>query len=160
MSIAVVVIYSSYIPLPHIILLILCLMHDLYICLYPVPAITVNISDGGVVPTAGTSFRLICNIFGAESLEASITYKWKTSNSTHTYVINNSNTLFFGSLQLLDSKEYSCEVTVKSPYLEYNITNTSSYQLLLERKFGYSNSMNKCIIYLNFHISQFQLQIT
>ena len=85
----------------------------------------------------GLSHSLICNVSGTDNLNPNITYLW-TKNSSQFLANSSVGALSFPSLQLSDAGEYTCRITVRSPYLHDEITATTSYSLILERKLCYS----------------------
>ena len=100
------------------------------------PTVTVNISDGGAIPTLGENFALTCSITGAEGLTPSnISYLWIGSNRTQVQSIVGSNTIFIPSLELTSAGVYTCVVTINSPYLDYDLTVENSHILVLQREF-------------------------
>ena len=98
------------------------------------PQVTVRISDGGAVPTLGQSVTLTCDVFGADKLNPILTYIWTKKNNTYSEVIATSNTLSFPTLHLSSTGEYTCNVSVESPYLIDVINITKSYNITLESK--------------------------
>ena len=107
------------------------------------PQITVNIRDGGTVPTLGQSVTLTCDIIGADKLNSIITYTWTKNNDTHSEVIATSNTLSFPTLHFSSTGEYTCNVSVESPHLidVINIA-SSSYNIIIECKSVYYLSIS------------------
>ena len=69
-----------------------------------VPIIKAWISDGDIDPVAGQNYVLTCGITGAENLSPSIIYQWtKDSGGNRTKIGNNSNSISFSPLRLLDA---------------------------------------------------------
>ena len=69
-----------------------------------------------------TGYTVICAVIGAESLSPTIAYQWTRDNgTTQTQVGTNSNTLSFSPLSLSYAGRYTCNVTVRSPYLNSDI---------------------------------------
>ena len=90
--------------------------------LFSAPPVSFQISGGGATPTAGESYRLTCNVSGAENLNPTTTYRWtKNSGSGQTQVGANSNILSFTPLRLADAARYICQVTISSNYLTGDI---------------------------------------
>ena len=84
------------------------------------PPVPVQISDGGVTPTAGeNNYLLMCSVSGAENLNPTITYRWIKNSGTQ--VGTNSSNLSFTPLRLSDAANYVCEVTISSSYLTGDI---------------------------------------
>ena len=78
---------------------------------------------------AGLSYALLCGVLGADKLNPTVTYLWTRSNGQ---IMANTSALHFHSLQLSDAGEYTCRVTVRSPYLFNEVIATASYPLFLE----------------------------
>ena len=98
------------------------------------PSVSVQISDGGAIPTAGENYQLTCSVSGAENLNAVIAYRWtKSSGSGQTQVGTSSSTLSFTPLRLSDAASYVCEVTIRSSYLASDITAvTNSFNVRIQ----------------------------
>ena len=94
----------------------------IYNSLFSAPPVSVQISDGGVTPTAGENYQLVYSVSGAENLNPTISYRWtKNSGSGQTQVGTNSNILSFTPLRLSDAASYVCEVTIASNHLTGDI---------------------------------------
>ena len=102
------------------------------------PLVSAQISGGGA-STIGLNHTLICNVSGTDNLNPNITYKW-IKNSSQFLANSSVGALSFPSLQLSDAGEYTCWISVRSPYLRDEITATMSYSLILERKLCYSKN--------------------
>jgi hypothetical protein len=81
----------------------------------------------------GRSHTLICNVSGTDDLNPNITYMW-IKNSSQFLANSSVGALSFQSLRLSDAGEYTCRITVRSPYLRDEITTTTVYSLILESK--------------------------
>lgn len=81
----------------------------------------------------GLSHNLTCNILGTDDLNPNITYLW-IKNSSQVLANSSTCTLYFQSLRLSDAGEYTCRVTIRSPYLDNEITAITSHSLILECK--------------------------
>ena len=94
--------------------------------LFSAPPVSVQISHGGVTPTAGENYQLVCSVSGAENLNPTISYRWtNNSGSGQTQVGTSSNILSFIPLRLSDAASYVCEVTIASNYLTGDIVAVS-----------------------------------
>ena len=79
-----------------------------YVCsLHTSVPVQLTVSDGGISPTLGRSYTLICNVTIAVSA-----YRWRENG----IIIDDENgrVLFFPTLHLSDAGNYSCEVEVAS----------------------------------------------
>lgn len=81
----------------------------------------------------GLGHTLICDVLGASNLIGTIIYLW-VKNSSQILANSSTRTLSLHSLRLSDAGEYTCRVTVRSPYLRKEITAMTSHSLVLDRK--------------------------
>ena len=84
-------------------------------------------------PTLGNIYVLTCDVSGAENLSPATTYQWSRDSGTGTQTqVGKSRTLSFSPLSLSDAGQYSCSVTVNSPYLNSDIMASSlNYHTLM-----------------------------
>ena len=104
-------------------------MHD-YIS-NTAPTITATITDKGVTPNVGHSYRITCGVFGADNLNATIEYEWRDQSST---LIGYSNNLTFNSLGLSDAGRYTCKATITSSYLVEQTITTDTHDVDIQSK--------------------------
>ena len=96
------------------------------ISLSPGPSISVMVTANGAPELGQNGYSLTCGVSGAGNLSPTITYRWTRDNGTQTQVGTNSNTLSFSPLRLSDVGQYTCGVTITSPFLNSEITMGSS----------------------------------
>ena len=85
----------------------------------------VIISHTGSQVLGRNDYILACDVFGDENLMPTVTYQWTRDNGTIETVGTNSRTLSFSHFSLSDAGQYTCSVTVSSPYLNSNVTVSS-----------------------------------
>ena len=78
-------------------------------------------------------YSLTCSVSGDENLSPSITYQWTKNNGTQIQIENGAEpkVLSFPPLRLSDAGQYTCQITVSSPYLSNNITVIESQDVAL-----------------------------
>ena len=75
----------------------------------------------------------MCTVSGAENLNPSITYQWTKNNGTQTQIqVGTYQVLSFSPLRLSDAGRYTCQATVRSSYLNNNITVTDSQNVTFQ----------------------------
>ena len=103
------------------------------------PPITVLIAGGEVSPSIGYGYTLMCSIFGAEDLNATLVYEWRNEVNK---IFSNSSILYFSSLKLSDAGRYACQISVTSNYLHDAITVIEHHNLVIKSR---SNSILQLI---------------
>ena len=78
----------------------------------------------------GQSYSRTCGVTGTENLDSSITYQWTNSNGDQ---IGIDRVLSFSPLRLSDAGQYTCQVTVSSPYLNDDITMMDTHNVTLQK---------------------------
>ena len=75
-------------------------------------------------PIAGQNYDIICDVYGAENLNSTITYQWTKNNEIGNNM--NAKTLSFTPVRVSDAgTSYSCSATIVSSYLTgHNIATT------------------------------------
>ena len=111
-----------------------------------VPTFSVTISSSGQ-STEGQRYVLTCNVNGAGSLSASISYRWDTVGGRSG--ISFSQQLTFNPLRRSDGGQYRCTVIISSPYLTgtHNPTNTwtQTTNIFIDRfEVAYSYTVGRC----------------
>ena len=109
--------------------------------LYPVPAISVQITVSGTPRLGQSSYSLICDVNGAESLNPTITYRWTKHNGTLTQIQQdgaNPEVLSFSPLRLSDAGQYACQATVSSPFLNNDTTTMDTQDVRFQSEFRYN----------------------
>ena len=79
---------------------------------------SVQITSSGPPSLGQSGYSLTCDVTGAENLNSSITYQWTKDNGTQTQIQvgGDPRVLSFSPLRLSDAGQYTCQVTVSSPY--------------------------------------------
>ena len=79
--------------------------------------------------TVGRQYTLTCNVTGDTDLQPTRTYRWTKTNSTHdnVHVGNDRHQIHFDNLRLRDAGEYTCTVTISSPFLMKMVSRMSSH---------------------------------
>jgi hypothetical protein len=98
------------------------------LCSYAaVPNVVVEMKHHGIVSIGGHGFSLSCVVSGAENLNPAINYVWIKNNGTQILFRSNRSIMSFPFLRLSDAGQYSCQVTVNSPYLrdDLNVISTT-----------------------------------
>ena len=81
-------------------------------------------------------YSLTCSVSGADSLSpTSTTYRWYNGSSeTGSQVGTNSSTYAFTRLRPYDAGQYTCEVTIVSPFLNGDLNGTMMQSVTLQSK--------------------------
>lgn len=117
----------------------------LYVCLFcffPVPdnLIVVEISENRP-PTLGEYYNLVCHVSGDEVRNSSRTYQWTKTNSTHNDILvkgdSTDNYFQLNNLRLHDAGEYTCRVTISSPFLIETVSRMSSHITRVSSEYRY-----------------------
>ena len=105
---------------------------------HAVPIITVNVGASITSPTgfltAGQSYTLTCtaNVTGEETLFTTIT--WIHPNGSVTPGTGSSLDLSLSQLQVSDAGQYTCNVSVSSPFLNRAQNSTDTYTVIVQGK--------------------------
>ena len=91
--------------------------------------------DGTAV--VGQSYSLICSVNGADSLSpTSTTYCWYNESSNPRSLIGtNSSAYAFTLVQPYHAGQYTCEVTITSPYLSGALSQSMMQDITAQSKF-------------------------
>ena len=100
---------------------------------FPVPAISVQITDSGVPVLGQNGYSLTCNVSGTENLNPNITYQWTKNYGSRVQVDSATRILSFSPLKLSDAGQYTCQVTISSLYLRNDITVMNSQDIGIRR---------------------------
>ena len=89
----------------------------------------------------GQSYTLTCSVNGAGSLSpTSTTYRWYNGSSeTGLQIGTNSNTYTFTPLRPYHAGQYTCEVTIASPFLNADLTQSMMQSVTLHSKLFHIN---------------------
>ena len=98
----------------------LCIEFNSFFPAPPISAqITTSSSDSLLLGQSG--YSLTCGITGTENLSPSITYQWTKNNGTQdqTQIQNDEGNprVSFSHLRPSDAGQYTCQATIRSPYL-------------------------------------------
>ena len=94
---------------------------------FPAPVVTVQIIANGAPVLEQNGYSLTCTVSGTNRLSPSIAYQWTKNNGTQTQIqVGADNVLSFSPLRLSDAGQYTCQATIRSPYLNNDITMMSS----------------------------------
>ena len=104
--------------------------------LFPAPDVSVQIttSTSGAPVLGQNNYALTCNVVGAERLNASISYQWTKNGGPQTQA--ETKNLPFSALGISDGGQYMCQATVRSPYLNGDMTVMGSHNFIISSKFG------------------------
>ena len=104
-----------------------------YLLFYLEPTISIQIKLSVIEKIY---YTLICVVNGTESLDHTLIYQWTKNNDTqmqNQVSISNPSVLSLSPLRLSDAGQYTCQVTVSSPYLRRDITLTDSWNVIFSQ---------------------------
>jgi len=104
---------------------------------HSVPSTSVVITPIGI-PVAGQSYSLNCSINGADSLSpTSTTYRWYNSSGDPMMpvTVTTSNLFILNPLRPYHTGQYICEVTITSPYLNGDLSQSMMQDITVQSKF-------------------------
>ena len=109
-----------------------------YFALPIVPTLTVGASITSPTGpfTAGQSYTLTCTatVTGGETLSTTTTITWIHPSGSMTSGTGSSLDLSLNSLQLSDAGQYTCNVSVSSPFLTRAQSNTDTFTINVQSK--------------------------
>ena len=84
----------------------------------------------------GQSYTLTCSVSGADSLSpTSTTYRWYNGSSeTGSQIGTNSSTYALTRLRPYHAGQYTCEVTIASPFLNADLSGSMMRSITLQSK--------------------------
>ena len=104
---------------------------------FPAPVVSVQSTANRAPVLEQNGYSLTCDVSGAHNLNPSITYQWTKNNGSQTQIqVGADNVLSFSPLRLSDAGRYTCQATVRSSYLNNNITVMSSQDVTLQSEFS------------------------
>jgi len=108
-----------------------------------VPPVSVVITPVGT-PVAGQSYSLSCSVHGADSLSpTSTTYHWYNESNNSRSLVATTNVYTLTRLQTYHDGNYTCEVTVVSPYLNGDFNQSATQEIVVESKLcSFQNNRN------------------
>ena len=91
----------------------------------------------------GQGYTLTCSVSGTDSLSpTSTTYRWYNGSSeTGSPIGTNSSTYTFSSLRPYHAGQYTCEVTVASPFLNADLSQSMMQSITLQSKSCHINAL-------------------
>ena len=90
-----------------------------YLCIAPPITVTVTANLNSPLMLGQTGNTLTCDVFGADNLNPTITYKWTRNGEI--VPESNSRTVNLSPLTLSSAGKYTCNVTVSSTLLNSDI---------------------------------------
>ena len=98
----------------------------------------------------GQSYSLSCSVSGADSLSpTSTTYRWyNESDDPRSQVGTNSSAYAFTLVQLYHAGQYTCEVTITSPYLNAALSQSMMRDINVQSKL-WNLAQDLIVAYLN-----------
>ena len=98
------------------------------------PSVSVVITPTGTA-VVGQSYSLICSVSGADSLSpTSTTYRWYNESSNPRSQVGTTSTYSFTRLRPYHAGQYTCEVTVASPYLNGDLIQSMMQDITVQSK--------------------------
>jgi len=82
----------------------------------------------------GQSYSLICSVSGANSLSPTSTYRWYNESSNPRSQVGTASTYTLNPLQPYHAGQYTCEVTVTSPYLNGDLSQSVMQDITVQSK--------------------------
>ena len=101
---------------------------------FTAPSVSVVITPAGTAEV-GQSYSLICSVSGADFLSpTSTTYRWYNESSNPRSQVGTTNTYTLNPLQPYHAGQYTCEVTITSPYLSGDFSKSTMQDITLLSK--------------------------
>jgi len=88
---------------------------------FTAPSVSVVITPTGTA-VVGQSYSLSCSVSGADSLSPITTYRWYNESSNPRPQVGTTSIYTLNPLQQYHAGEYTCEVTITSPYLDGDLS--------------------------------------
>jgi len=101
---------------------------------FTAPSVSVVITPAGTAVVGQLGYSLICSVSGADSLSPTITYRWYNESSNPRSQIGTTSTYSFTRLQPYHAGQYTCEVTIASPYLNEDLSQSTMQDITLQSK--------------------------
>jgi len=118
--------------------------HTIILPPYLVPSISLMITSAGT-SEAGQNYSLNCSVIGAETLKPNITYCWYNESSNPRIRLVTNKTLTLLHLQEYYTGNYTCEMSLTSPYLRENLIRREMKKVIVQSKllwYSYWNSIH------------------
>ena len=99
------------------------------------------ITPTGTAVVGQQGYSLTCSVSGADSLSpTSTTYRWyNESSNPRSQVGINSSTYTFTRLRPYHAGQYTCEVTIASPFLNADLSQSMMQSITLQSKLFHTN---------------------
>ena len=88
---------------------------------FTAPSVSVMITPTGTAEV-GQSYSLSCSVSGADSLNATIIYRWYNESSNPRSQVGTTSTYTFNPLRSYHAGQYTCEVTITTPFLDGDLS--------------------------------------
>jgi len=101
---------------------------------FTVPSVSVVITPAGTA-VVGQSYSLSCSVSGADSLSpTTTTYRWYNESSDPRSQVGTTSTYSFTRLRPYHAGQYTCEVTITSPYLNGDLSQSMMQDITVQSK--------------------------
>jgi len=95
----------------------------------------VVITPAGTAVVGQLGYSLICSVSGADSLSpTSTTYRWYNESSNPRSQVGTTSTYTFTRLRPYHAGQYTCEVTIASPYLSGDLSQSMMQDITVQSK--------------------------
>ena len=97
----------------------------------PSVSVVITPTDTAVV---GQSYSLSCSVSGADSLSPTSTYRWYNESSNPRSQVGTTSTYTLNPLRPYHVGQYTCEVTITSPYLNGALRQSMMQDITVQSK--------------------------
>ena len=99
------------------------------------PLVSVVITPTGTAVVGQLGYSLDCSVSGADSLNPTITYRWYNESSNPRSQVGTTSSYGFPErLRPYHAGEYTCEVTITTPYLDEDLSSSMMQDITLQSK--------------------------
>ena len=92
------------------------------------------ITPAGTALVGQLGYSLSCSVSGADSLSPTITYRWYNESSNPRSQVGTTSIYSFPRLRPYHAGQYTCEVTIASPYLNGDLSQSMMQDITLQSK--------------------------